>query len=145
MPVYSTFTMHLDSGNLVFYNKRFTDVYEASIYAFRISHLPIANVPRNPSPFIKYRTIIWSHDRYPNYTFEEAMSVNKPITKKYALVYHIVYRSARIIQKYYRNYLKRKMDAIIFLQYHLRKAIANPYTELCRKRLLREFYEMPSF
>jgi hypothetical protein len=137
--------MHLDLGNLVFYNKRFTDVYEASIYAFRISYLPIANVPRNPSPFIKYRTIIWSHDRYPNYTFEEAMSDNKPITKKYSIVYHIVYRSARIIQKYYRNYLKRKMDAIIFLQYHLRKAIANPYTELCRKRLLREFYEMPSF
>ncbi len=145
MLLYSTFTMHLESGYLVFYNKRFIDVYEAAIYAYKISFLPIANIPRNPSPFIKYRTTIWSHDRYPDYTLDEAISPNRPITLKYSIIYHIVYRSARTIQKYFRMYLKRKMDAVIFLQYHLRKAIANPYTELCRKRLLREFYEMPSF
>ena len=47
-----------------------------------------------------------------------------------------------IIQKYYKIYFKRKMDSIIFLQFALRKAIANPYTLLCRKRLLREFNEL---
>ena len=51
-------------------------------------------------------------------------------------------RAKKIIMRYYRKYHKRKLDAVIFLQYHLRKAMANPYTELCRRRLLREFYEL---
>ena len=52
------------------------------------------------------------------------------------------YGAKRIIMRHYRKYHKRKLDAVIFLQYHLRKAIANPYTELCRRRLLREFNDI---
>jgi hypothetical protein len=55
---------------------------------------------------------------------------------------HPKLRALQIIQREYKKYFKKKMDAILFLQYHLRKAIANPYTRLCRKRLLREFNSM---
>ena len=44
-----------------------------------------------------------------------------------------------IIQKGYKEYYKKKMDSIIFLQYALRKAITNPYKPLCKRRLISEF------
>jgi hypothetical protein len=50
--------------------------------------------------------------------------------------------AAKRIQKKYKEYIKRKMNAIIFLQYTLKRAIANPRTKLCQKRLLREFNSM---
>jgi hypothetical protein len=46
------------------------------------------------------------------------------------------------IQRRFRVYLKKRIDAVVFLQCALRKAIANPYTQLCRKRLMREFNEL---
>jgi hypothetical protein len=46
------------------------------------------------------------------------------------------------IQRRFRAYLKKLTDAVVFLQHALRKAIANPYTQLCRKRLMREFNEL---
>ena len=46
------------------------------------------------------------------------------------------------IQAVYRARLKKRTDAVVFLQCALRKAIANPYTQLCRKRLMREFNEL---
>ena len=50
--------------------------------------------------------------------------------------------AAETIQKYYRLHLLKKTRAVKILQRRIREAIANPYTELCRKRLLREFNEM---
>ena len=47
-----------------------------------------------------------------------------------------------VIKNYYIRYFKRKMDAIYFLQYALKKAISNPKTELCKRRLLEEYNEM---
>jgi hypothetical protein len=49
------------------------------------------------------------------------------------------------IQARFRAYLKKRLDAVVFLQFALRKAIANPYTQLCRKRLMREFNELIEF
>ena len=46
------------------------------------------------------------------------------------------------IQYRYKQYHKRKMDAVILLQNCLKQAIANPRTELCKKRLIREFNGM---
>ena len=51
-------------------------------------------------------------------------------------------KAAKTIQKcYHRRYLK-KIYAAILIQEHYRKAIANPYTQLCRNRLMREFSEL---
>ena len=62
--------------------------------------------------------------------------------------YHIedVYDSqtiaAFIIQKWWRKIYNKRLLAATIIKKRLRKAIANPYTELCRRRLLREFSEM---
>jgi hypothetical protein len=51
-------------------------------------------------------------------------------------------RAAKTIQKkYHRHYLKR-IDAAILIQERYREAMGNPYTLLCKRRLLREFNEM---
>jgi len=51
-------------------------------------------------------------------------------------------RAAKIIQKkYHHRYIKR-IDSAILIQECYRKAIGNPYTLLCKRRLLREFNEM---
>jgi len=51
-------------------------------------------------------------------------------------------RAAKTIQKkYHRHYLKR-IDSAILIQERYREAIGNPYTLLCKRRLLREFNEM---
>jgi len=51
-------------------------------------------------------------------------------------------RAAKTIQKkYHRRYLKR-IDSAILIQERYREAMGNPYTLLCKRRLLREFNEM---
>ena len=50
--------------------------------------------------------------------------------------------SAILIQKQYRKHFKRRFKAIVYLQNALKRAITNPRTELCKKRLLREFNVM---
>ena len=72
------------------------------------------------------------------------------ICREFGDYYIDTYRDVKIlavktIQKHYRIYFKKKMDSVLFLQYSLRKAIANPYTELCRRRLMREFSEFVIF
>jgi hypothetical protein len=47
-----------------------------------------------------------------------------------------------IIQKFYKAHYKKKIKTIIFLQRALRKAISNPYTQLCERRLINEFYNL---
>jgi len=141
--VFTAFTSTLDSdGMLTFFSEKFTDIYEASIYAYKIAYECIPNMTKSTYYMVKYRTIICKHNRFPDYTYEEFINPDRPTTIRYAIVKHVKIRCAEIIQKHFRYYLKRKIDAVVFLQYHLRKAIANPYTTLCRRRLLREFNEM---
>ena len=143
MEVYTAFTSTIDSdGMLTFFSEIFFDIYKASIYAYKMSYQSIPNTTKSNYFMVKYRTIICKHNKVPKYTFDEFIDKNRPTTIRYAVVKHVKISCAEIIQRQFRKYLKRKLDAAIFLQYHLRKAIANPYTELCRRRLLREFNEM---
>jgi hypothetical protein len=141
--VFTAFTSSLDTdGCLLFCHEKFTDIYEAAVYAYKKSHEYMPNTTKSSYYMVKYRTIICKHNRFPDYTFEEFIDPDRPTTTRYAIVKHVKIRCAEIIQRQFRAYLKRKLDAVVFLQYHLRKAIANPYTRLCRRRLLREFNEM---
>ena len=51
-------------------------------------------------------------------------------------------RAARLIQEFYRERFELKKSSAILIQQRYREAIANPYTQLCRNRLLHEFNEM---
>ena len=53
--------------------------------------------------------------------------------------------SAKLIQMFYRRHFERRKEATKIIQKWYRDAITNPYTELCRKRLFREFNEMNCF
>jgi hypothetical protein len=57
-------------------------------------------------------------------------------------VYDSETTAAMIIQKRWRVIYNKRFVAAVIIKKKLRKAIANPYTELCRRRLLREFYEL---
>jgi hypothetical protein len=52
--------------------------------------------------------------------------------------------AAMLIQKYWRLVYNRRFVAAVIIKRRLRQAIANPYTELCKRRLMREFYELSS-
>jgi hypothetical protein len=53
-------------------------------------------------------------------------------------------RAARLIQEFYRERFELKKSSAILIQKVYREAIANPYTQLCRNRLLHEFEDMYS-
>ena len=50
--------------------------------------------------------------------------------------------AAMIIQKRWRRIYNTRFASAAIIKKHLKRAISNPYTQLCRKRLLREFNEM---
>jgi hypothetical protein len=50
--------------------------------------------------------------------------------------------AANLIQKHWRVIYNRRVIAASLIKKQLKWAIANPYTELCKRRLLREFEEM---
>jgi hypothetical protein len=50
--------------------------------------------------------------------------------------------SARFIQQVYRKRFRIRNESAAIIQERFREAIANPYTQLCRNRLLHEFEEM---
>ena len=50
--------------------------------------------------------------------------------------------AAMLIQKYWRLVYNRRFVAAVIIKRELRKAISNPYTELCKRRLVREFHEL---
>ena len=52
--------------------------------------------------------------------------------------------AAMLIQKYWRLVYNRRFVAAVIIKRELRKAISNPYTELCKRRLMREFHELSS-
>ena len=117
----------------------FTSAYDALTFAYKTllraynPEVSIYKIPRtlnmaNANFQFEHFDVDFEDYRFRIYT-------NHFISKEYK-------NAVKIIKKHYRKYYKRKLDAVIFLQYHLRKAIANPYTELCRRRLLREFMEM---
>ena len=51
-------------------------------------------------------------------------------------------KAAKTIQRKYRLRYLKKIDAAIFIQEYYRRAIGDPYTQLCKNRLMREFNEM---
>ena len=51
-------------------------------------------------------------------------------------------KAAKIIQRKYRLRYLKKIDAAIFIQEYYRRAMGDPYTQLCKNRLMREFNEM---
>jgi hypothetical protein len=110
------------------YPRFFQNIFAARIYA--ISHAKLHNVMDH-----LYINTARIYEIYYNDDFDLENILNRHIE-----IYHShEVLAAKCIQKHVKRYLKRKMDAIILLQYALKKAIANPRTKLCQKRLLREF------
>ena len=107
-----------------FNNKYFLNVYDAKIYAYRKTHT-----------FISSRYIYGE-----GHCYDVIRLVG--CKEKCIITYYHKNLNINLIQKWYKLHFKRKMDSIIFLQCALRKAIANPSTKLCQKRLLREFNGM---
>ena len=142
---YDCFTTSLSNyGNLIMNYEKFDDIYSALIYAYKNSFIKFkSNVPNKNQfyPGYQYRSIvnkfttIYYDGGFPYQNKVE--EVNFPI-----VVYHDKIRKAIFIQREFRKHLKRRLEAATVIQRHLRKSIANPYTELCRRRLLREFNEM---
>jgi len=113
------------------YPRFFQSIYAARIYA--ISHAKLHYVD-----VLFYINDARIYEIYFNEDFDLDSILNYPIE-----IYHSrEVLAAKRIQKHFKIYTKRKLDAIIFLQYSLKRAIANPRTELCKKRLLREFHGM---
>ena len=54
-------------------------------------------------------------------------------------IYDPLTNAVLYIQKRWRIIYNRRLRAAIIIKKNLRKAIANPYTKLCQKRLLHEF------
>jgi hypothetical protein len=57
-------------------------------------------------------------------------------------IYDPLTNAVLYIQKRWRIIYNRRLRAAIIIKKNLRKAIANPYTKLCQKRLLHEFNNM---
>ncbi len=142
---YDCFTSNLNNyGNLVMSYENFDDIYSALIYAYKKSFVEFTpNVPNKNQFYPGYQcksiinkfTTIYYDGQFPYQN--KIQEVNFPI-----IVYHDKIRKAIFIQRKFRKHLKRRLEAALLIQKHLRKAIANPYTKLCRRRLLREFNEM---
>ena len=113
------------------YPRFYQNIFEARVYA--ISHAKLHNVQGH---------LYINHARIYEITYDEDFDFENMLNHHIETYDSHEVLAALIIQKKYKEYLKRKMDAIILLQYTLRKAIANPRTELCQKRLLREFDSM---
>ena len=126
--------MKYEIGYICFINgfsqKWYDDIYDAMIYGYQKS---FNHLKKFPDTTHKYSTVIYKYNKYPTYEYSETCV---------CVVHHQLVRKIKLIQRFYRSRFKRKMDAVIFLQYHLRKAISCPYTQLCRKRLLREFRDL---
>ena len=50
--------------------------------------------------------------------------------------------AAMIIQKIWKSIYNRRFVASVIIKKHVRKAISNPYTQLCKNRLIREFNQL---
>ena len=50
--------------------------------------------------------------------------------------------ASMLIQKKWRRVYHTRLAAAAIIRKHMRKAICNPYTQLCKNRLMREFHEL---
>ena len=109
------------------YYTYFTNIYDAKLYAWN-----------KTSRYKKYYIPIDDE-----FEIDQIVDIFDKNTQKFIVTYYCNKINAIIIiEKWYKLHFKKKMDSIIFLQCALRKAIANPSTKLCQKRLLREFNGM---
>ena len=60
-------------------------------------------------------------------------------------VYDIQTTAAMIIQRKWKPIYNRRFVAAVIIKKHARRAISNPYTQLCRNRLMREFTELTNY
>ena len=140
---YDCFTTHLvDNGNVEMTYEKFDDIYSAMIYAYKKSFVKfLANVPNKNQmyPGYQYRSVI---RRFTMVFYDEVYHQFPKFENNKIIVYHIKIRLAKVIQKYFREHLKRRVEAALVIQKQFRESIANPYHLMCRRRLLREFKEM---
>jgi len=130
-PFYMCLVFNNYNRENISYPRFFQNIFAARIYA--ISHAKLHNVSGH-----LYINTARIYEIYYNEDFDLDNILNHHIE-----IYHShEHISAIRIQKHFKRYFKRKMDAIILLQYRLKRAIANPRTKLCQKRLLREFHGM---
>ena len=62
--------------------------------------------------------------------------------KLFETVYDDVTLAAMKIQKAWRKRFTNRLIAAFVIRKHIKRALANPSTQMCKNRLLREFYEM---
>ena len=129
------FYMCLVFNNYNYENISYPRFYE-SLFAARIyatGHAKLHNVEGH---------FYINHARIYEIKYDEDFDFDNMLNDHIEIYHSHEHNSAKRIQKHFKRHLKRKMDAIILLQYSLKKAISNPRTELCQKRLLREFNSM---
>ena len=102
----------------------FTNIYDARLYAYRKTNRKVYYIPNIPNEF----------------EIDSFVDISSSVF--IATYYQRKINVVSVIERWYKPHFKKKIDAVVFLQYALRKAIANPYTQLCHKRLLREFNNM---
>ena len=130
-PFYMCLVFNNYNRENISYPRFFQSIFAARIYA--ISHAKLHNVEGH---------FYINHARIYEINYDEDFDFDNMLNDHIEIYDSHEHNSAKRIQKYFKCYLKRKMDSIILLQYYLRKAIANPRTELCKKRLIREFNGM---
>ena len=133
-----------DSGCVDIKYERFNDIYTALIWGYKNSYTKFKhNIPKNVHFFPGYNYISVIR-RFHIKCYEHKSFYNEYITSGNVniKIYHNKIRKAQVIQRFYKQRLQKKLAAIILIQRNIRHAISNPYTTLCRKRLMREFLEM---
>ena len=108
----------------------FHNVYDACIYGYRRSFENITPFPDNEN---KFKTVIYKYSVEPENEYREKVLIK---------IFNVQIRKLMLIQRFYKRRYHRKLFAILVLQRRFREAISCPYTQLCRRRLLREFDEL---
>ena len=58
------------------------------------------------------------------------------------IAYRIKLKKYKLVQRQWRKIYNVRVKSSNFIKYHVRRAIANPNTQLCQNRLHHEFYDM---
>jgi hypothetical protein len=123
----------------------FKNIYEATLYGYQKARRVRRYAPVEYSDEYDWTTLAVCIFKVPFGVrlVTDDISIDSDIWKYYVkTVVDRETRAAKIIQKkYHYRYLKR-IDSAILIQECYRKAMGNPYTLLCKRRLLREFNEM---
>jgi len=126
MDNYFCFTTTLNNyGNLDVTYEKFDDIYSALIYGYKKSFTKCKyNVPNYNQFFPGYQC--------------------KSLVGQSIIIYHEKIRKAKFIQRKFRKHLERRNNSAKIIQDQFRESIANPSYEMCKRRLLREYYECNS-